>query len=211
VYCFAENYSAPKSCTHFLVSALDLAGGDEEKAQQPETTILTLFLSWKMGSQSFGEISKEGFLKGLEGLHCFSVEQILHNRDRFLAQLKVSFDRPPASYQATPVDHFLTFYNFCFELLKPDGKKYVEKDMGCAALLAIWKQVPGRESPHIDTFVEFLNSNDKILSINQDQWKSFVLFSRQVDASLTDYTEDDPWPSLFDDYVAWVREKRKSD
>jgi len=25
---------------------------------------------------------------------------------------------------------------------------------------------------------------------------------------LTGYTEDDPWPSLFDEYVAWVREKR---
>ena len=37
----------------------------------------------------------QGFLKGLEGLHCFSVEQILHNRDRFLAQLKVSFGQHP--------------------------------------------------------------------------------------------------------------------
>jgi len=39
--------------------ALDLAGGDEEKAQKPETTILTLFLSWKMGSSSFGEILRQ--------------------------------------------------------------------------------------------------------------------------------------------------------
>lgn len=127
----------------------------------------------------------------------------------------------------------------------------MEKDLGCAALLAIWKQVPGRESPHIDTFVDFLNANEKILSINQDQWKSFVQFSKQVlprgpldvgmllflsaggwlssggceslltnlhpgllawtsqvDASLIGYTEDDPWPSLFDDYVAWVKQKR---
>ena len=43
----------------FYASALDLAGGDEDVAQQAETTILTLFLSWKMGAQSFGEISKE--------------------------------------------------------------------------------------------------------------------------------------------------------
>ena len=86
----------------------------------------------------------------------------------------------PGSYQASTVDNFLTFYHFCFELLKPEGKKYVEKDMGCAALLAIWTQVPGKESPHIDSFVEFLNANEKILSINQDQWKSFVQFSKQV-------------------------------
>ena len=88
--------------------------------------------------------------------------------------------RPQGSYPASPVDNFLAFYHFCFELLKPDGKKYVEKDLGCAALLAIWKQVPGRESPHIDSFVDFLNASEKILSINQDQWKSFVQFSKQV-------------------------------
>ena len=33
----------------------------------------------------------------------------------------------------------------------------------------------------------------------------------QVDASLSTYTEDDPWPSLFDEYVGWVREKGKAE
>lgn len=42
-----------------LISAVDLAGGDDEKAQMPETTIMLLILSWKMGSVRFGEISKE--------------------------------------------------------------------------------------------------------------------------------------------------------
>jgi len=47
--------SSPSSFT-----ALDLAGGDEEKAQLPETTIILLYLSWKMDSPKFGEISKGG-------------------------------------------------------------------------------------------------------------------------------------------------------
>ena len=78
--------------------------------------------------------------------------------------------------------------------------------MACVALAAIWKEVPGKQSPHIDSFVEFLSGNEKILSINSDQWKSFVQFSKQVDGNLTGYTEDDPWPSLFDEYVSWKRE-----
>ena len=105
------------------------------------------------------------------------------------------------------MDPFPVFYNSCFELLRPEGKKYVEKDLACAALTAIWKEVPGKTSPHIDMFVEFLKEKDAILSINADQWKSFVQFSKQVSPCLTGYTEDDPWPSLFDEYVAWMREK----
>ena len=44
---------------HLLLTALDLAGGDEDAAQLPETTILILYLSWKMGSPKFGDITKE--------------------------------------------------------------------------------------------------------------------------------------------------------
>ena len=119
----------------------------------------------------------------------------------------MSTEYSAATYQMVSVDPFVTFYNFCFELLKPEGKKYVEKEMACVALTAIWKQVPLKQSPHIDTFVEFLNSQEKILSVNSDQWKSFVQFSKQVDGKLTGFSEDDPWPSLYDDYVAWFRQQ----
>ena len=74
-------------------------------------------------------------------------------------------------------------------------------------MTTVFSQVPGKQSPHIATFVEYLNSKDNILSINGDQWKSFVQFSKQVDADLAGYTEDDPWPSLFDEYVSWRKEK----
>ena len=170
----------------FTQLTLDLAGGDEELAMKPETTIMLLFMSWKMGSPRFGEISKEGFKKGLDAMKCYSLAQVLDNRGLFMSQLtKVTEEVKSApnsylGYERIKVDAFSDFYNFCFDLLKPEGKKYVEKDMGCAALSAIWKQIPGRTSPHIDSFVEFLNQNEKLLSINSDQWKSFVQFSKQV-------------------------------
>jgi len=40
-------------------------------------------------------VCRQGFLKGLENLHCSSMEQILNSRDRFMAQLKVSFGQHP--------------------------------------------------------------------------------------------------------------------
>ena len=46
------------------------------------------------------------------------------------------------------------------------------------------RQIPGKQSPHVDGFVQFLGSKDgqkdAIVSINQDQWRSFVQFSKQV-------------------------------
>jgi len=64
--CFPSLCWSPSS---FSFTALDLAGGDEEKAQLPElsprsfwipeTTIILLYLSWKMDSFKVGEISKE--------------------------------------------------------------------------------------------------------------------------------------------------------
>ena len=46
------------------------------------------------------------------------------------------------------------------------------------------RQIPGKQSPHVDSFVQFLSSKDgqkdAIVSINQDQWRSFVQFSKQV-------------------------------
>lgn len=193
----------------FMRLTVDLAGGDDEKAQMPETTIMILILSWKMGSVRFGEISKEGFKKGLDAMGWHSLEQIVQNRASLIANLnKVTHERSPLTYELLTVDNFNVFYNHTFDLLRPEGKKYVEKDMACLALQAVWTQIPGKKSPHVDSFVEYLNSKEAILSVNQDQWKSFVQFSKQVDGNLTGYTEDDPWPSLFDEYVAWVREKR---
>jgi hypothetical protein len=84
------------------------------------------------------------------------------------------------TYELLTVDNFNVFYNHTFDLLRPEGKKYVEKDMACLALQAVWTQIPGKKSPHVDSFVEYLNSKEAILSVNQDQWKSFVQFSKQV-------------------------------
>ena len=48
------------------------------------------------------------------------------------------------------------------------------QDMACLALQAIFQGLAGRESPHITLFVKFLQSRDKILSLNSDQWKGFL-------------------------------------
>jgi len=60
---FTRAWSASAADTGALhrhcASGVDLAGGDEEKAQMPETTIMLLILSWKMGAAKFGEVSKE--------------------------------------------------------------------------------------------------------------------------------------------------------
>ena len=49
------------------------------------------------------------------------------------------------TYELLTVDNFNVFYNHTFDLLRPEGKKYVEKDMACLALQAVWTQIPGKK------------------------------------------------------------------
>ena len=53
-------------------------------------------------------------------------------------------------------EKFQTFHSFVYTLLRPEGKKYIEKDMAVLALQAIFQGLAGRESVHCDLFCQFL-------------------------------------------------------
>jgi hypothetical protein len=43
--------------------------------------------------------------------------------------------------------------------------------------------------------------------LNMDQWKIFVDFSRTIAADFSNFDLTDAWPTVYDDYVEWVKEK----
>mmetsp|Transcript_55556 Transcript_55556/g.131926 ORF Transcript_55556/g.131926 Transcript_55556/m.131926 type:complete len:316 (+) Transcript_55556:215-1162(+) len=207
-YC-AETETPNIEMGGFLRFGLDLAGGSEEKSGTPQHTFFLFVISWKMKSAQFGEIKKEDFRTGMEAMGCSSVEDLIESQPRLVAQATKKTSVPlPYGRAAEETDAFRTLYAFVFELLKPEGKKYVEKDMACLALQAFFQGVPGRTSPHVEGFLEFLQSSDAILSLNLDQWKSFMQFSRDVDAGFSGFSDEDPWPSLFDEFVTWSKNQQ---
>jgi len=65
-------------------------------------------------------------------------------------------------------------------------------------------------TPHLDLFVEFLQTAQKPdLLVSGDQWDSFLQFNQLVEVGLQNYDEDNAWPLLLEEYVAWRRETKK--
>jgi DCN1-like protein 1/2 len=69
-----------------------------------------------------------------------------------------------------------------------------------------WKTA---KSPFLDWWIEFLESQWK-KSVNKDMWDQTLVFAEKTleDESLSFWDENSAWPSVIDDFVEWVREKR---
>jgi hypothetical protein len=193
----------------FVQFGMDLAGGDEAKSVSPEHTALLFVLCWKFKAKSFGNMGIEGFVAGCEAIKCSTIEEIASRSGALLAEVSSSSKHVDPSRRSAADDRFQTLHSYVYDILRPDGKKYIEKDMACLALQAIFQGLAGRESPHITLFVKFLQSRDKILSLNSDQWKGFLQFSNEVASSFDGYSDADPWPSLLDDFVGWAKEQEE--
>ena len=65
-------------------------------------------------------------------------------------------------------------------------------------------------SPWLDWWLEFLNERFK-RSINRDIWdQTFALFEKSMeDESLSWWDENGAWPSVIDDFVAYVRTEKR--
>jgi DCN1-like protein 4/5 len=43
--------------------------------------------------------------------------------------------------------------------------------------------------------------------LNSDQWRNFISFSFCIRIDFSNYDANDAWPSIYDEYVEWVRKK----
>ena len=62
--------------------------------------------------------------------------------------------------------------------------------------------------PEFLTFCKERGENGELKGFRRDEWESLVQFIKQHENGLESYLEDDAWPLLFDNFVAW---KRKND
>lgn len=61
----------------------------------------------------------------------------------------------------------------------------------------------------LDLWVEFLNAK-WTKTVNKDMWNQTLEFflKSKDDEAMSFWSEDGAWPSVIDDFVVWVREKR---
>ncbi|PWW79990.1 hypothetical protein C7212DRAFT_307999 [Tuber magnatum] len=167
-----------------------------------------------------GGIGPKEFIEGMKALDIDSNDALRRKLPSLLR------DVAPGS------DRFQKFYWFCYEFFKADDAKYLPLDMACAIFTALLdersyntKWTPPAEPnnhlkveesiiwerfPHKHAFIEFLSSTPPPTKvITKDQYRQFIPFNQQVDIDFNGYAiETSVWPSLFDQFVTWSKEKQ---
>ncbi|ROW12834.1 hypothetical protein VMCG_00214 [Cytospora schulzeri] len=153
-----------------------------------------------------GEITRQGFIDGWKGtdLTTFSnTAQKNHIRQK-VAQLSVDptyfrkvyrhafIAGKEASQKALPLENALVYWQLLFS---PPGRPWKSANRDWATL---W-----------ETFL-----NEKwTRSVNKDMWNMTLEFANKAmdDETLGFYSEEDSWPAVIDEFVAWYRQRDAMD
>ncbi|KAJ7305841.1 hypothetical protein JRQ81_010207 [Phrynocephalus forsythii] len=118
---------------------------------------------------------------------------------------------PSLLNEAKQEDKFKDLYRFTFQfgLDSEEGQRSLHREIA----IALWKLVFTQNKPPIlDQWLHFLNENPSgIKGISRDTWNMFLNFTQVIGPDLSNYSEDEAWPSLFDTFVEWELEWRKKE
>lgn len=106
-------------------------------------------------------------------------------------------------------ENFKDLYRFTFQfgLDAEEGQRSLQRDIA----IALWRLVFTQDTPAIlEHWLDFLVENPSgIRGISRDTWNMFLNFTQTIGPDLSNYSEDEAWPSLFDTFVEWELEHRK--
>ena len=155
----------------------------------------------EISAPTMGEIDREGFVSGWE-----------KNRAETLPKQKAAVPKLRGQLRSDP-DYFRTVYRHSFILARSQGQRAVALD----AAIEFWRMLFSDggikwQTPHtewLDLWVKFLESKWK-KSINKDLWEQTGIFARKTldDESMSFWNEESSWPSVIDEFVAYVKEER---
>lgn len=116
---------------------------------------------------------------------------------------------PSLLTEAKQEDKFKDLYRFTFQfgLDSEEGQRSLHREIA----IALWKLVFTQNNPPVlDQWLNFLTENPSgIKGISRDTWNMFLNFTQVIGPDLSNYSEDEAWPSLFDTFVEWEMERRK--
>eukprot|EP00003_Mantamonas_plastica_P027311 TRINITY_DN582_c3_g1_i2.p2 TRINITY_DN582_c3_g1~~TRINITY_DN582_c3_g1_i2.p2 ORF type:complete len:180 (+),score=47.63 TRINITY_DN582_c3_g1_i2:359-898(+) len=147
--------------------------------------------SFKCNCKNMGKVTEEEFTEGLSAFGASTISQL---------KTKLSM----AEDNVMEDDHeFYEFWKFCFIFLKDGeaGRKVPFTKCGVVMGLVTDKL------PRAADFIQFMNDKE-ITHMNKDQWNSFVEFNQTV-VDFDSYDETAAWPTLYDEFVDWVKDPKK--
>ncbi|KAJ1813161.1 hypothetical protein LPJ75_003311 [Coemansia sp. RSA 2598] len=149
-----------------------------------------LVLMWKLGCTEMGTVPYENWSQSLTSMRVGSLDQLRKEIDSEIDRLK------------SDKKEYQQFYRKMFDYLKTGKQKVISVD-------DILPVIKGADNALFDKFVAFLDANsERIKTINRDQWQSLLELSRTMGDSLADYSKEDAWPALFDDFAEWEHSQK---
>ncbi|XP_068439974.1 DCN1-like protein 3 [Clinocottus analis] len=157
-----------------------------------------LVLAWKFQAATMCKFTRKEFVDGCKAIQADSLEGIYL---RF----------PVMMLDAKGEENFKDLYRFTFQfgLDADEGQRSLQRDIA----IALWRLVFTQDSPAIlEHWLDFLSENpSSIRGISRDTWNMFLNFTHAIGPDLSNYSEDEAWPSLFDTFVEWELERRKKE
>lgn len=152
----------------------------------------------KVLTDGFSFANRKEFFEGCKAINADSIDGIC---SRF----------PSLLNEAKQEDKFKDLYRFTFQfgLDSEEGQRSLHREIA----IALWKLVFTQNNPPIlDQWLNFLIENPSgIKGISRDTWNMFLNFTQVIGPDLSNYSEDEAWPSLFDTFVEWEMERRKKE
>ncbi|OQO14759.1 hypothetical protein B0A48_00141 [Cryoendolithus antarcticus] len=154
-------------------------------------------------SPQIGVITRQGFADAFSDVNADSLPKI---RNVILGK-RAEMTRDRALFKRV--------YNHTFQLLLEDRKKAMDFDQAAAFWRVLFSDAglkwETRNSPWLEWWLEYLESEWK-KAVNKDLWRQTLTFAEETlkDEDLGFWNEESSWPSVIDEFVEWVKSKKRS-
>jgi len=186
---FFNQYKDPES-NQITEDGYDRLMADLEIA---EDDIVQFVIAWKCDCSRLSEFTAREFERGMVKLQCDSLEKLKSQLPALRNEIK-----PPASFRE--------FYNFMFLYSKAsEDKKGIPKDLA----IFLWDMLLPAHFPLLKEWKAFIANYKR--DISKDTWQLLLDFARTCaeDPKLGKYDANAAWPTLIDEFVAWLVDNGK--
>ncbi|KAK9318868.1 Cullin binding-domain-containing protein [Lipomyces orientalis] len=155
---------------------------------------VVLALACKLEGPTMGQFTKQGFIKGWQSMNADTIPKM----KKAVESLSTDLANDPAFFKQV--------YRFTFGFVRPQGQRVLPLDTA----VEYWKLLLEDKFPSEDLFckwITFVTAEHK-KAVPKDTWNMLLDFVVNVlgpDNGLDSYDAEGAWPSIFDEFVAYLR------
>jgi len=153
--------------------------------------VVTLVLSYFMKAVNMGEFTKDEFVGGMRAMGCDTAAKL---KDKL----------PELRQMLSEEDDFREVYTYTFGFACEKGQKSLAPDTA----IALWQLLfQNRQWGLVPLWCEYVQEHHK-KAVTKDTWVQLLEFSKAIKEDMSNYDTEGAWPTLLDEFVDFVHEKR---